>query len=118
MDINVTAIERNLRLYALPGALAVLGLIGVLLIDPSATSTDPNLKMVAPVKRVIFCGAASVAGFGLLWALYNAWLEHRWQQGDLIGGCDHCAGPMRHLNGRYSAYSKCLMCGSKRKGHH
>lgn len=34
MEFNQTAIERNLRLYGLPGLIAFLGLIGTMVIDP------------------------------------------------------------------------------------
>ncbi|MCY1544850.1 hypothetical protein D9M68_807580 [compost metagenome] len=118
MDINITAIERNLRLYGLPAFLILIGLIGVILIDPSSAPTNPMLQAIAPIKKMAFYGAAGLGSFGALWALRMAWLEYRWSRGELDGGCHNCGGPMRHLDGRYGAYSKCLMCGSKRKGWH
>lgn len=116
MDINVTAIERNVRRYALPGLLALIGVVAMLLIDPSATPTSVFEKIVAPLKKGMFWLAVGLALSGLTWGIYRAWLEFRWLQGELLGGCDHCGGPVRHLDGRYGAYSKCLMCGSKRNG--
>lgn len=118
MDINVTAIERNIRLYALPGLLTLIGISAVLLIDPAAASTSPVDQIVAPLKRGIFWVAVGFIMAGIVWGLYRAWLEFRWMQGELLGDCDNCGGPLRHLDGRYGAYSKCLMCGSKRKGWH
>lgn len=118
MDINITAIERNLRLYGLPTFLMLPGLAGIILIDPSSKPANPFLQMVAPLSHALFFGAAGLVVVGAIWALWNAWLEYRWMRGDLAGGCDHCAGPMRHLTGRYGAYSKCLMCGNTRKGWH
>lgn len=118
MNINVTAIERNIRLYALPGLLALIGIGTMLLIDPSAASVRPFDQMIAPLKRGVFWVAVMLTVGGIVWSLYRAWLEFRWMQGALLGGCDNCGGPLRHLDGRYGTYSKCLMCGSKRKGWH
>lgn len=118
MNINVTAIERNIRLYALPGLLTLIGIGTMLLIDPSAASVRPFDQMIAPLKRGVFWVAVMLAVGGIVWSLYRAWLEFRWIRGELLGGCDNCGGPLRHLDGRYGAYSKCLMCGSKRKGWH
>jgi hypothetical protein len=62
----------------------------------------------------------SLAGVltGGVWFAFNLWQLHRWQQGNLDGGCEKCSGAMAHFNGRYSAYSKCKMCGCTRSGWH
>ncbi|MNZ55669.1 hypothetical protein D3C78_736010 [compost metagenome] len=118
VDINITAIERNLRLYGLPAFLLLLGLAGVALIDPSAPPASQIEQVIAPIKRIVFLGAAALAAVSAVWCLWRAGLEYRWSRGALDGGCHNCSGPMRHFDGRYGPYSKCLMCESKRKGWH
>jgi hypothetical protein len=116
MDINITAIERNLRLYAAPAFLIVLGLVGVLLIDPSGQGATGVGVLAIPIKRFVFAGAGVLTMVGALWLGYRGWLEWRWERGS-DGGCRKCGGSMQHLDGRYGTYSKCLMCGAKRKGY-
>jgi hypothetical protein len=116
VDINITAIERNLRLYAAPGSLALLGLAGLLLVDPSGQGVTGLASMAVPIKRVVFAGAGVLTMVGALWLGYRGWLEWRWERGS-VGGCRKCGGSMQRLNGRYGPYSKCLMCGVKRKGY-
>lgn len=118
VDINITAIERNLRLYALPGAMVVIGVVGSLLVDPNPAHTGTVVDMLEPAKRYVSLAFALVALAGALWGGYRAWLEWRWEQGMSSGGCLNCGGDMQQFEGRYGNYSKCLMCGSKRKGHH
>lgn len=74
MNINVTAIERNIRLYALPGLLTLIGIGTMLLIDPSAASVRPFDQMIAPLKRGVFWVAVMLTVGGILWSLYRAWL--------------------------------------------
>lgn len=118
VDINFTAIERNLRLYGMPGALILIGVVGMLLIDPAPDQASPVTAAIAPLARMAFIGSVLVALVGLIWMGWRVWLEWRWMSGKSDGGCLNCGGDMRHLEGRYSRYSKCLMCGAKRKGHH
>lgn len=115
MDINITAIERNLRFYGAPAALTIFGLIGTLLIDPNPSGPVP-VMILAPLAKGVFLACAAATAAGALWLGYRAVLEWRWQRGALDGGCLNCGGPMRHLDGRYGSYSKCMMCGSKREG--
>lgn len=117
MEFNQTAIERNLRLYGLPGLIAFLGLVGTLVIDPHP-SGRPEEMYLAFIAEGAFILSAVALGVGALWMAYNALLEWRWERGDLEGGCFKCSGPMRHLDGRYGPYSKCRMCGAKREGWH
>lgn len=118
MDISITAIERNLRLYGVPFGMMVIGGIGLLLVDPSSQVTGSVGQVLAPLKRYAFLGLGSLAMAGALWGGWRAWLEWRWANGNLVGGCYSCGGSIRHLRGRYGDYSKCLMCGAKQKGHH
>lgn len=103
MDINVTAIERNIRLYALPGLLTFIGGSAVMQVDTSAASTSPFDQIITPLKRGVFGVAVGFTIGGVVWGLYRAWLEFRWMDGKLLGGCDDCGGPLRHLDGRYGA---------------
>lgn len=116
MEINVTAIERNLRLYAVPASISLAGLVAMVLVDPGKQSATGMAALAVPIKQVLFLAAAATTLAGALWFGYRAWLELRWQRG-AIRGCDNCGGAMQHFTGRYGDYSKCLMCGVKRKGH-
>lgn len=118
VGINITEIERNLRLYAAPGALVLIGMAGMFLIDPSPPQAGTAVDIVAQFAGFVFLGAALLCMAGLMWAGWRVYLEWRWMSGKSDGGCLNCGGDMRHLEGRYSRYSKCLMCGAKRKGHH
>lgn len=118
VDINITAIERNLRLYALPVAMMMIGVTASLLLDPVPARAGAPFGMLAPVMRYASLGFALLGLAGALWGGYRAWLEWRWGQGLSEGGCLRCGGDMQHLDGRYGSYSKCLMCGAKRKGHY
>jgi len=117
MDINITAIERLVRLFAQPAALMIIPLIGYAFL-PDPSSVSPVLAGMAqvfkPVGGVLL--VASLAGSG--WMARRRGLLWKWESGDLDGGCDNCAGPMHHKDGRYGPYSVCMMCGSKREGHH
>lgn len=115
MDINLTAIERNLRLYGVPGVVTVLGVAGTLLIDPHPAGAGLQ-KMLAPLASGAFIACMAASAVGALWLGWRAVLEWRWERGTLDGGCVSCGGVMRHLDGRYGAYSKCMMCGEKREG--
>jgi hypothetical protein len=118
MDINITAIERNVRLYGQPILLALLGGAGMYL----AGSWDHNASGIkaalGPVMKYGFIGSAALCFAGLIWAAWRAYLEFRWSNGETAGGCNNCGGVMRHLSGRYGGYSKCMMCGRKQEGHH
>ncbi|MHB9798447.1 hypothetical protein ACYCAX_11615 [Pseudomonas sp. MT3] len=112
----MTNLPRFLRLNGRPVTLLLAGLAGAILIDPIASA--PYEQISLPFKRALYFGALSMTAIGALWCSWNAWLEYRWSRGELNGGCDDCGGHVRHLSGRYGAYSKCLMCGSKRNGWH
>lgn len=117
MDINITAIERNLRLFAAPGLLTLGGMVGMLLMDPNAPAEGITAGL-EQIQRIAALIAAGTALGGSIWLAYRAWLAWRWETGSLEGGCNRCSGVMRHLGGKYGDYSKCLMCGAKREGHH
>lgn len=117
MDINLTAIARNLRLYGPPGAITAGGLLGTLLINPHPVGPAP-LMILAPLAKGMFIASLVAMAAGSLWLAWRAVLEWRWERGTLDGGCLNCGFVMRHLDGRYGAYSKCMRCGSKREGWH
>jgi hypothetical protein len=114
--MNITSIERNLRFYGPPGILLLIGMAGLLLIDPSGKGASGLSLIALPFSQFLFYGAGVITMFGLLWLGYRAWLEWRWERGELDGGCMKCGGVVKHHDGRYGAYSKCMMCGAKRKG--
>ena len=116
MDINITAIERSLRLYSAPGFLTLLGIVGLILIDPSGQGVSGVGVLAIPVKRFAFAAAGLIGIGGALWLGYRGWQEWRWERGELDGDCRECGGVVRHLTGRYGSYSKCMMCGAKRRG--
>lgn len=117
MDINTTAIERNLRLFTQPGLLTLGGILGMLLLDPNGPAEGVT-AILAQIQRIMALVAAGAAFVGSIWLAYRAWLAWRWETGSLEGGCSRCSGVMRHLGGKYADYSKCLMCGLKREGHY
>lgn len=114
----MSSLDRAFRLYSGPVVLAVIGVVGVALVDPSPVAAPGFEQMLVPFKRMLFFGACGAAIVGALWGAWNVFLEYRWARGDLNGGCHNCGGPMRHKDGRWGAYSKCIMCGSKREGWH
>lgn len=117
MDINITAIERNLRLYGRPAAIMAFGLLVMLLVELMPEGSGA-LAMVGALRPWAGLLAAGVCLWGACWLGYEAWREWRWERGALDGGCLNCGGPMRHMTGRYGDYSKCHICGQKRGGHH
>lgn len=119
MEINITALMRNLRLFAAPVGLILISafvLFGIgSYIQGSNPILDSMMRTIGPVLTwASFAGL--VAGGG--WYLFNLWQLHRWENGSLVGGCDHCGGPVSHLEGRFGEYSKCKMCGRTRSGWH
>ena len=119
LNINFTALSRNLRLFAAPALLLAASLILSLCAASYTTGTSPVLDMLMHTfGRLLSWAALACFAVGGAWYGYNLWQLYRWERGDLIGGCAHCAGPMSHLSGRFGAYSKCKMCGSKRSGWH
>lgn len=117
MDINITAIERLARLFALPAAATLLPLI-IFAVLPDTDSSSQLLAELAALIHYIRGGLLLACLAGLAWAAKRCWTLWKWERGDLDGGCYNCAGPMHHKDGRYGPYSICLMCGSKREGHH
>jgi len=117
MDINITAIERLARLFAVPLATTILPLIGYAIL-PDPGNSSPVLAGMAqvfhPVGKVLLLASLP----GATWIAWRFWLLWKWESGDLDGGCYNCAGSMQHKDGRYGPYSVCMMCGSKREGHH
>lgn len=111
-------LTRAFRLYGAPAFLMIVGLVGMAVIDPAPASTAGFEQMLLPLKRMVFFGACGATIVGAIWGAWSAYLDYRWTHGKLDGGCHHCGGPMRHKDGRWGAYSKCIMCGSKREGWH
>ncbi|OCX96142.1 MAG: hypothetical protein BFD77_00555 [Pseudomonas sp. CO183] len=117
MDINITSIVRHFRLFAAPIGLCFLGVI-VVLVTSQWSPSSPVLLGLKPIAETTSLIGALAAIAGCLWVGWNLWLLYRWENGLVDSGCYSCAGPMRHLTGRYGDYSKCLMCGCKRERHH
>lgn len=117
MDINTTVLERNLTLFTGPVAVAIAGTFAMVA-GGNWVPDSPLLSALKPLAEVLSVAGGVAAAGGCFWAAWRAWLLHRWTSGELNGGCYKCSGPMRHLSGRYGDYSKCLMCGGKREGHH
>lgn len=117
MDINITAIERLVRLFRQPAALMICPLIGYTFL-PDAESLPPVLAGMAQVFHAIGGVLLLASLVGVAWSAKRCWTLWKWESGDFDGGCYNCAGPMQHKDGRYGPYSVCMMCGSKREGHH
>lgn len=112
--MNITNIERDLRLFVEPVLVVAGGMLGML-IASQVLMARPVLAGAGQVVGLT-CGGLAVAG--LIWMAWRVWLLHRWEKGDLDGGCNSCGGIMSHFTGKHGDYSKCKMCGSKRQGHH
>lgn len=117
MDINITAIERLIRLFTQPVALTIFPLIGYAFL-PAPGNSSPVLAGIAQVFHSIGGVLLLASLIGVAWGAKRCWMLWKWESGDLDGGCYNCAGPMQHKDGRYGPYSVCIMCGSKREGHH
>lgn len=117
MNIDITAIERWGRQLILPVFGFVVGMIIMVGVGRMQMATG-MLAGVAEVARMLFPWTVALPAVALLWAAHRVWQLWRWENGDLIGGCLSCGGPMSHMDGRYGPYSRCRMCGSKREGHH
>lgn len=118
MNINITAVERYFRLFALPVFLMFIGLMGMMQFSAQAPASDLASALLANVGRVLFPASAVLTLVAFLWTVWNCWLLFRWELGDLHGGCNWCGGVMSHKDGRYGTYSVCKMCGGKREGWH
>lgn len=118
MDLDMTAIRRNIVLFALPTTLAVVGLIGMTFSAGYDDHSSALAVMVSGVFRMLFWPFAVLEFVALVWLARNAWQLWRWLNGELEGGCVQCGGTMQHKNGRWSQYSLCNMCGSTRQGWH
>ncbi|MFJ5295623.1 hypothetical protein ACIQAL_03725 [Pseudomonas sp. NPDC088368] len=118
MNVDLTAIQRNVRLFALPISLITVGLIGMLICAGHDDQTTPLAAMMTTVLQVAFWAALTLAAIGASWLARNTWLLWRWESGELVGSCTTCGGVMQHRNGRWSQYSRCNMCGSTRQGWH
>jgi len=118
VEINITAAERALRLFALPAALMLLGLALLAFIGGAMDTLSPMLRptleaVIVPARWFL----AGLSGWGALWFAWRLLLLYRWGNG-ADGGCHGCGGFVSHLEGRRGDYSKCLMCGGTRSGHH
>jgi hypothetical protein len=117
MDLNITAIERNLRYYG-PPAIPLFAFIVVALLSYPDEPTGGTAGVLAQVWLWVHLGAVVGALLSSTWLGYRAWIDWRWERGEYDGGCDRCGGPMWQHTGRYGLYSKCQMCGAKREGWH
>ncbi|WP_236450493.1 hypothetical protein [Stutzerimonas stutzeri] len=118
MEINVTAVERAVRLFALPMGLMLLGLALLAFTGRALDIQSPMLRLT--LEAVIVPGRwflVGLSGWGAIWLAWRLLLLYRWENG-ADGGCHRCGGFVRHLEGRWGDYSKCLMCGGTRSGHH
>lgn len=118
MKINVTAVELGGRLFARPTALMLLGLALLAFTGGAMDIQNPLLRptveaVIVPTRWFL----AGLSGWGALWLAWRCLLLYRWENG-ADGGCHQCGGFVRHLEGRWGDYSKCMMCGGTRSGHH
>lgn len=118
MNINITAIERYFRLFALPVFLMLIGLSGMMLFSVPAPASNHASALLSNVGQILFPASAALTLVASIWTAWNCWLLFRWERGDLEGGCNRCGGVMSHKDGRYGAYSVCKMCSGKREGWH
>lgn len=118
MNIDITAIERYFRLFALPVFLMLIGFIGMVLFSGPAPAGGLASALLANVGRIFFPASAALTLVASIWTAWNCWQLFRWERGDLQGGCNRCSGVMSHKDGRYGTYSVCKMCGGKREGWH
>jgi hypothetical protein len=118
MNLDLTAIQRNVRLFALPILFSTVGLIGMLICAGHDDQSTPLAAMVTGVLQIAFWPAFALALIGASLLARNTWLLWRWESGELIGSCTKCGGVMQHRDGRWSQYSRCNMCGSTRQGWH
>lgn len=118
MEINFTAIERSGRLFALPLAVMLLGLVLLGITGGAMENQSPFLRpMLEAVIVPVRWGLVGLSAWGALLLAWRWILLCRWVNG-ADGGCHHCGGFVRHLEGRWGDYSKCLMCGGTQSGHH
>lgn len=118
MNIDITAIERYLRLFGLPFFLIFVGFLGMALFSGSAPTAGLATAVLANIGRMLFPASVALTIAASLWVAWNCWLLFRWERGDLQGCCNRCGGVMSHKDGRYGMYSVCKMCGDKREGWH
>lgn len=118
MNLNLTTMQRNVRLFALPILLTTAGLIGTLVCAAHDDQSTALATMMSGFFQVLFWPAVVLALVGIVWLVRNTWLLWRWESGELIGSCAKCGGVMQHRDGRWSQYSRCNMCGSTRQGWH
>ena len=117
--MNITLIERMLRLFAIPCFLVLSSMLGMAMLKGAAIPSNGHLSAIgSSLWEVLRWPLLGVFAWGLLWFLWNAWRLYRWESGEADGGCNRCGGPMSQMDGRYGPYSKCLICGSKREGWH
>lgn len=110
-----------IRLFGLPIFLGV-GSLAVGLFLSMAGQSAAESAILAEVGTLFWQAGRLIALAGVAAALglslWRWWLLYLWESGKLEGGCFNCGGPMSHKDGRYGAYSKCQICGSKREGWH
>lgn len=118
MNLDLTSIHRNIRLFALPTFISVAGVVGMLICVGHDDQSTPIATMMSGFLQILFWPAAVLSLGGIAWLVRNTWQLWCWQNGELIGSCNQCGGVMQHKDGRWSQYSRCNMCGSTRQGWH
>ncbi|WP_425914578.1 hypothetical protein [Pseudomonas sp. GWSMS-1] len=116
MNMDITAIERHLRLFGLPTFITLMGIAGMVLLSEPAEAVSIASSAFSPVANVLFPVSAALAFTGLVWLSWSLWQLYRWKNGNLVGECHNCGGVMSHKDGRYGTYRVCKMCGAKREG--
>lgn len=116
MNLDLAAIQRNVRLFALPILFSTVGLIRMLICAGDDDQRTPLATMVPRILQIAFWPSFALALIGASLLARNTWLLWRWESGELIGSFTRCGGVMQHRDGRRSQYSRCNMCGSTRQG--
>lgn len=109
--MNVTKVERYLRVLASPITCMVAG--GILVAIGVKAKDALFLESVA---RYLAFGGLAATVVGLLWMIWVLFQMERWESGTVIGTCPTCGGVESNLDGRYGPYRRCRMCGAKREG--
>lgn len=109
--MNITKIERYVRVLALPVFLMVVGGISV-----AVGVKAKDALLLASVAPYLAFGGLGAAVFGVFWMIWALFQMDRWERGSIVGTCPNCGGAESSLDGKYGPYRRCRMCGAKREG--